>query len=74
MSDRVMPWWILAAASGTTVYPLPVLVGRAGQVYAIDKDRKSLNRLAMKAQRLGLTNVHIIEGCDRPRIYVFVTT
>jgi len=53
-------------------YSIPAarLVGHAGQVYAIDKDRKSLNRLATKAQELGLTNVHIIEGCERPAIDV----
>jgi ubiquinone/menaquinone biosynthesis C-methylase UbiE len=51
-------------------YSIPAarLVGRAGQVYAIDKDRHSLSRLAEKVGRLGLTNLRTIVGCDRPII------
>ena len=53
-------------------YSIPAarLLGRAWQVYAIDNDRESLNRLATKARKLELTNVRIIEGCDRPIIDV----
>ncbi len=50
--------------------PAARLVGCAGQIYAIDKDRESLNRLAAKARELGLANIRTIEGCDPPIIDV----
>ncbi len=50
--------------------PAALLVDSSGQVYAIDTDRESLNRLATKARRLGLANVRICDASDRPAIAV----
>lgn len=50
--------------------PAALLVGATGQVYAIDKDKEALSRLAAKARRLSLANIQIIKAHDRPVINV----
>lgn len=47
---------------GHYTIPAALLVGGSGRVYAIDKDRESLDHLAAKAQNLGLENVQTIES------------
>jgi ubiquinone/menaquinone biosynthesis C-methylase UbiE len=53
---------------GHYTIPAALLVGGSGRVYAVDKDRESLGRLATKVQALGLENVQIIETSGQPGI------
>lgn len=55
---------------GHYTIPAALLVGGSGRVYAIDKDRESLDDLAAKARDLWLENVQTIEDSGLPGIDV----
>lgn len=47
--------------SGNYTIPAAKIVEETGKVYALDKDKKQLNRLRQKAKSIGLENIEIIE-------------
>ncbi len=46
---------------GTYTIPASLIVGEKGRIYAIDKNKKSLNELMRRAERAGLKNIKIID-------------
>ena len=54
--------------SGTYTIPAARLVGEEGKVYALDKDKKALDKLMQKAKSEGLRNVERIDTSGEPRI------
>ncbi len=46
--------------TGNYAIPAAILVGTHGVIYAIDKNRRVLEKLQRKADALGLTNIHTI--------------
>ncbi len=54
--------------SGTYTIPAARLVGEEGKVYALDKDRKALDKLIQKAKLEGLGNIERIDTSGEPRI------
>jgi len=54
--------------SGTYAIPAARLVGEEGKVYALDKDKKALDKLMQKAKSEGLRNIERIDASAEPRI------
>ena len=54
--------------SGTYTIPAARLVGEEGKVYALDKDRKALDKLMQKAKSEGLRNIERMDTSGEPRI------
>jgi precorrin-6B methylase 2 len=54
------------ARTGHYTIPLARLVGRAGKIFALDKDRQALEKLERKASKQGLENIILLRtdgGC-----------
>ena len=56
------------ANDGNYSIPAAILVGNSGSVYAIDKERESLNNLELKAKKLGLDNIKIIKNSGEVKL------
>jgi len=58
---------VLDFGCGTGTYTIPAaeLVGDQGQVYALDVNRKALDKLMKKAQQKGLTNIVRIDSSGK---------
>ena len=54
--------------SGTYTIPAARLVGKKGKIYALDKDKKALDKLMQKAESKGLRNIERIDTSGEPRI------
>jgi len=54
--------------SGTYTIPAARLMGEEGKVYALDKDKKALDKLMQKAKSEGLRNIERIDTSGEPRI------
>jgi len=54
--------------SGTYAVPIARLVGEEGKVYALDKDKKALDKLMQKAKSEGLRNIERIDTSGEPQI------
>jgi len=54
--------------SGTYTIPAARLVGEKGKVYALDKDKKALDKLMQKAKSEGFRNIERIDTSGEPRI------
>jgi len=53
---------------GTYTIPAARLAGEEGKVYALDKDKKALDKLMQKAKSEGLRNIERIDTSGEPRI------
>jgi len=54
--------------SGTYTLPAAKLVGEEGKVYALDKNKKALDKLMKKAEAEGLKNIERIDTSGAPKI------
>jgi precorrin-6B methylase 2 len=54
--------------SGTYTIPAAKIVGEQGRVYALDKDKKVLDKLMQKAKLAGLKNIKRMDTSGEPRI------
>ena len=61
---------ILDFGCGEGTYSLPAakVAGEGGKVFALDKNRTSLNELTRKAKLAGLQNIEIVETSGGPKI------
>jgi len=51
----------LGCGMGNYTIPAAEIVGKSGKVYAVDKDRKSLNGLKQKGEEKQLENIEIVD-------------
>ncbi len=58
----------LGANDGYFSVPASKIVGKKGQIYAIDIDREALDRLVDKANQSGLTNIKTIQAAAEEEI------
>ena len=56
--------------SGDYTIPIAKIVGDEGTVYALDKNRDSLNELMQRARAEGLTNIKRIDTSGEMKIYL----
>lgn len=56
--------------SGNYTIPIAKIVGDEGTVYALDKNRDSLNELMQRARAEGLTNIKRIDTSGEMKIYL----
>jgi ubiquinone/menaquinone biosynthesis C-methylase UbiE len=54
--------------SGNYAFPAAIIVGKNGVVYALDKDKKTLDELIHKAESMGLKNIIRLDTSKEPRI------
>jgi ubiquinone/menaquinone biosynthesis C-methylase UbiE len=60
----------LGCGSGHYAIPIAKIVGNIGTVYALDKNRYSLNELMQRARAEGLTNIKRIDTSGETKIYL----
>lgn len=56
----------LGCGIGNYTIPAAQLVGHSGKIYAVDKNRESLDELMQRIEERGLENIQIMEASERP--------